>query len=302
MKKTILIFLFLFSSCALLFSQSEINTKVSQIDTIPAAPILISPPNGSGTTLTPLMDWSDVPNADSYEIRFYTDSLLNQFWWSSSGITSSQITIPSGVLMGFQKYYWRVNASNSSGTGPSSTIWHFTTGQNLTLNLKAYLEGFWNGTTHVRDTISIYLQQSTAPFSLKDSTNVYFNTDGTSVSTFTNALNGNYYIVVRHLNHFETTSSVALAFTSGVPVNYDFTTDSSKARGHNMKKAGNKWVFYGGDPNGDGSIDGKDINLFEIYLPMPIHNDPRFDFNGDGSFDALDVQILVSNYGLTKAW
>jgi hypothetical protein len=172
---------------------------------------------------------------------------------------------------------------------------------NLTLNLKAYLEGFWNGTTHVPDSISIYLEQPTAPFTRMDSTNVLLLSNGTSIATFALAPNGNYFIIVKHLNHFETASSVTLSFLSGVPVNYDFTTDSTKARGGNMKKVGNKWVFYGGDANGDGSVDGKDVNEFIPRMPPGLF-DRRYDFNGDGWINALDVQILASNYGLTKAW
>ena len=168
---------------------------------------------------------------------------------------------------------------------------------NLTLNLKCYLEGFWNGTTHVQDSINIYLQQPASPFNRIDSAGAFLSSSGVTNATFTNAPAGNYYIAVKHLNHLETWSSSALAFSNNSPVNYDFTTDSSKALGNNMKKVGTKWVLYGGDANGDGSIDANDlVNL----IPMPLHYDRRWDFNGDGFVDVMDVAIFSSNYGLTK--
>jgi hypothetical protein len=40
----------------------------------------------------------------------------------------SEFRVPSGVLIHNGLYFWRVNASNSSGVGPWSTVWVFRTG------------------------------------------------------------------------------------------------------------------------------------------------------------------------------
>ena len=50
--------------------------------------------------------------------------------------------------------------------------------QNLSLNLKVYLEGFWNGLTQVSDTAKIYLANSTTPFAFVDSAAVLLSSIG----------------------------------------------------------------------------------------------------------------------------
>ena len=123
---------------------------------------------------------------------------------------------------------------------------------------------------------------------------------GISNPSFTKTASGNYYIVVKHRNHLETWSRLAQSFTSGTSVIYDFTTAANKAYGNNMKQVGSVWVFYGGDPNMDGSIDAMDISIFIAQFGY-TGSYLSCDFNGDGSVDAMDVQIIASNFGLTKA-
>lgn len=95
---------------------------------LPATPVLVSPVNGSiGIALTPLMDWTDVSGASSYRIQISTNAGFSSVVLDTSGISSSQINVPSGKLNGSIIYHWRVNASNSAGTGSWSTIWTFTT-------------------------------------------------------------------------------------------------------------------------------------------------------------------------------
>lgn len=168
----------------------------------------------------------------------------------------------------------------------------------LPLNLKVYLEGFWNGTTQVADTVRIYLAASSSPYAFVDSQKVVLSTSGTTSPTFTGASSGNYYIVVKHRNHLETWSRLPQTFTAGTPVAYDFTTDSAKAYGYNMKKVGSVWVLFGGDPNQDGSIDGIDIPIFISQFGSTGYL--SCDFNGDNDVNAQDVVIIASNFGLTK--
>ena len=107
-----------------------------------------------------------------------------------------------------------------------------------------------------------------------------------------------YYIILRHRNHLETWSRLPQVFATGTPVNYDFTTDSAKAFGYNMKKVGGVWVIYGGDPNQDGSIDADDIPIFISQYGLTGYL--SCDFNGDNDVNANDVAIIVANFGLTK--
>jgi hypothetical protein len=95
---------------------------------IPTAPMLISPANGSiDISLTPALDWGDVAYAISYRLQISIDSLFGTTAFDSSGLSVSNISIPSGKLATLKKYYWRVNATNVAGTGVWSTVWNFTT-------------------------------------------------------------------------------------------------------------------------------------------------------------------------------
>jgi len=42
---------------------------------------------------------------------------------------------------------------------------------------------------------------------------------------------------------------------------YNFTTDSAKAFGNNLKQAGSRWVVFGGDVNKNGVVELSDIIL-----------------------------------------
>lgn len=95
---------------------------------LPTVPALISPVNGSiGVLLTPLMDWSDASGVLNYEIQLSTNAGFTNIIFDSAGITASQITIPSGKLIGNVIYHWRVNANNSAGSSAWSSVWSFTT-------------------------------------------------------------------------------------------------------------------------------------------------------------------------------
>ena len=267
---------------------------------VPSAPVLLLPVNNSlGVSLTPLLDWNDVQFASGYRIQVSPDSLFSSTLWDTSSVVPSQVTVPSGKLTGLTKYFWRVNATNISGTGSWSSVWNFRTVQNLTLNLKAYLEGFWDGSSHVQDTVYVYLAGTLSPYTFADTAKVVLSATGTSPITFTKAPSGSYYIVVIHRNHLETWSKLGQSFVTNVAVNYDFTTAASQAYGDNMKQSGTAWVFYGGDPNMDGSIDGIDISIF--INEFGLQGYLSCDFNGDGDVNAMDVQIIINNFGLTKS-
>lgn len=91
----------------------------------PAAPSLIFPPNGAiGVSQPVTFDWGDVTGATSYRFQAALNSSFSNLIVDVSNITSSQYTTPAGTFgLGA---YWRVFASNSGGSGPSSEIWSFT--------------------------------------------------------------------------------------------------------------------------------------------------------------------------------
>jgi hypothetical protein len=98
------------------------------LQSLHSAPTLIAPPNGStGISLTPLLDWNDVPTAQVYRIQLSTNSGFSPAVLDTAGVAVSEFTISSGILLNNTLYYWHVNASNAAGTGQWSSSWVFTT-------------------------------------------------------------------------------------------------------------------------------------------------------------------------------
>lgn len=260
-------------------------------------PTLISPPNGAtGIVLTPTLDWGDVSGATGYRVQVATTTAFNPALIDQT-VTESQYTIPSGILQGYTTYYWRVATRNGSQLfGSFSANWNFQTVQTFNLNLKVYLEGFYNGTTGnmIPDTVSLYLAQNVSPYAFKDSSLAFVGTTGqTSTISFARATTGSYYIVVKHRNHLETWSKNPQSFTTGNAVNYNFTDSAGKAFGNNMKQVGTVWVFYGGDANQDGYILPSDYDIYKTQFGLWGYK--ACDFNGDSFVDGYDFPIFYSN-------
>jgi hypothetical protein len=96
----------------------------------PAAPNLLSPPNGAlNQPFTPTLDWNNVPTAQFYRVQVAYSPVFNYIVFDSSMVPLSEVSIPEFILSVNSQYYWRVNASNSGGisTSPWSSIWNFTT-------------------------------------------------------------------------------------------------------------------------------------------------------------------------------
>jgi hypothetical protein len=274
--------------------------KFTTVISVPVAPFLTTPANNStGISLTPALTWGAVSGASTYRIQVSTDSLFATTQYDTSGVAAVTVNVPAGKLLQGTKYYWRVNATNAGGAGPYSSVWNFTTlSLSLSLNLKVYLEGFWDGTNQISDTAIVYLASGTTPYAFVDTAKVVLSATGTASMNFNKVTTGSYYIVVNHRNHLETWSATPQAFVGGTPLSYDFTTAATKAYGSNMKQAGSVWVLYGGDANRDGSIDASDISVFILQFGNLGYYGA--DFNGDGSVDATDIIIILQNFGLIK--
>ncbi len=92
----------------------------------PSAPTLVSPANGStNISPSPLMDWLPVNYASYYRIQIASDSLFVSTVIDSASVTRDSLRVLPGLLLANNKYFWRVNAANLSGTGVWSEIWSF---------------------------------------------------------------------------------------------------------------------------------------------------------------------------------
>ncbi len=166
-----------------------------------------------------------------------------------------------------------------------------------TLKVTALIEGFYNLSTMVSDTIIAEIRNASAPFALAEAKNVVLNNLGFGKASFLNIAEGtNYYLVLKHRNSIETWSASGLSFTSGI-LNYDFTTAQNKAYGNNLVLKGTKWCIYSGDVNQDGLIDLGDVLLTDIDNLNFATGFRRTDVNGDNLIDLSDV-ILVDNNNL----
>jgi endonuclease/exonuclease/phosphatase family metal-dependent hydrolase len=165
------------------------------------------------------------------------------------------------------------------------------------VSLKVLIEGLYNGTTMIQDTVTVELRTITSPHTLVDQAKILLNNTGTGSGNFTNTSNGiQYYLVLKHRSGIETWSATGQTFTNGL-LTYDFTTGSNKAYGNNLKLVNGKWCLYNGDVNQDGFIDIQDLNL--VYTDN-IHGKTGYtstDLNGDLFTESDDlIKVFVNNF------
>lgn len=92
----------------------------------PAKPELVSPTDGSiDGELDLTFNWNPVKDAKSYGFQLSPSEDFTDTENNTSGIEEVSITVNN--LMPDTKYYWRVNAKNSSGISPWSEVWELTT-------------------------------------------------------------------------------------------------------------------------------------------------------------------------------
>ncbi len=162
-------------------------------------------------------------------------------------------------------------------------------------NFKVLMEGFYNGSSMVPDTVTVELRSSAAPYNFIDQSKIILNSNGEGSGKFYSAQNGMpYYIVVKHRNALETWSASPQTFTSNA-LTYDFTTAANKAYGNNLKLIGSKWCIFEGDVNRDGFIDASDLNSVFLDNVNGVTGYTASDLNGDLFTEIEDVYIVFIN-------
>lgn len=162
------------------------------------------------------------------------------------------------------------------------------------INLKFGIEGFWNGTVQVSDTLRLYLRNSSSPYNIIDSAKTVLNSNGEGIFAFPNAPSGTYYISTRHRNALETWSGTAIVVVKGNN-SYDFTTSSSQAYGNNIVLKSSRYCAYSGDVNHDGSVDLADGSLVDNDVYNFVSGYVDTDVNGDNTTDISDLSIVDNN-------
>ena len=93
-----------------------------------APPTLLSPGNGSSNQLlNPLLQWTSVSLATSYDLQLGTDSTFASGILISDSLFADTSRTLNGLSAG-TVYYWRVRSRNASGPGVYSPVWSFSTG------------------------------------------------------------------------------------------------------------------------------------------------------------------------------
>jgi hypothetical protein len=211
-------------------------------------------------------------------------------------------TVPTGATTG------SITVINGSCNGASSGS--FTILANASLNLKAYLQGYYagsglmtavlsnqgvNANTNQVDTITVELRDSATGANVEASAKGVILTDGTISLSLPGSVVGNsYYIVVKHRNSLQTWSAAAVIMAS--TTSYDFTTAATKAFGDNMIEVETgKFAIFSGDINQDEFIDPFDYPSFDIDNINFESGYKATDLNGDGFIDPFDYPIFDIN-------
>lgn len=168
----------------------------------------------------------------------------------------------------------------------------------IDLHLTVLLEGHvFSPTPRDRDTVTVTLRTAIPPYNIVESQKGYLDTLGKKIFNFSQGEeNVRYYIVVSHRNHITTWSRAGGELFTGGSLNYDFTTDLSKAYSNNMKMVFGKATFYTGDIDQDGIVDASDLSaldndsynyVFGSYVVT--------DLNWDEFVDASDLSLCDNN-------
>ena len=159
------------------------------------------------------------------------------------------------------------------------------------------------GPNAVIDWVLVELRDATTPTTvisqangLMKSNGGIVGTDGISNLIFTDAPDGDYYVVVRHRNHLAIMSSTPITLSRAAPAFIDFTTGTAFGTNPMHVFGDGATALIATDSNADGSVNAadraaawNDRNLTG-YLPT--------DFNLNGTCNAADRAMVWNNRNL----
>jgi len=104
-----------------------VSVLINLTCTRPGPPSLVSPANGATNISTsPVLQWTSVPEATSYDVEVCTDSLCSLVV-RSANVTETTWQV-SPALNTATIYFWRARARNACGTSAWTPPWSFATG------------------------------------------------------------------------------------------------------------------------------------------------------------------------------
>ena len=185
-----------------------------------------------------------------------------------------------------------------------------TEGETLSLNLKLFIEGYYDGASTMKpvkfnqdfvspltdvENITVELRNSTAPYAIAGTATTMLKTNGTATCRFPTTPSGSYFIAVKTRNAVETWSKTPQSI-GRFPLNYNFTTSANQAYDDNLQNlGGNIFGFFTGDINLDTSVDPADYSLWETDANAFLFGSYATDLNGDGEVGPSDYSIWEAN-------
>lgn len=205
--------------------------------------------------------------------------------------------------------------ANGCSNSSSQTV-TVNTCNDITVNMKIWLQGYYlpgptsntgsmqpvlnnqsvlNSLATETDSVTVELHDVTTAF--VDSKVAVVHTDG-SLSVTLPQPEGNYFIVLKHRNSFQTWSLNTIACTVNTPL-YNFTTAANQAlNDQQVEVETGVWAIYTGDLNHDDFIDGSDFPLYDAESASGGLFDGTYtatDMNGDGFVDGSDFPVFDLN-------
>ncbi len=215
------------------------------------------------------------------DLRLFKSTNSGGTWNYVNGVVNNQYnTITSSGINNFS--YW-----TAADSGAPLSI--------KTLNLIAFIEGFYNGTTMIPDTITVELHNTFLPYEVIEQIKTVLNSDGATVANSILASDAiPYYLVIKHRNSIQTWSANGQFFTDGI-LNFNFTTSQNQSYGNNLKNTYGKWCIFNGDVNFDEFIDGSDVSEIFNAAILGTSGYVITDLTGDDFVDGADVSTSYNN-------
>jgi photosystem II stability/assembly factor-like uncharacterized protein len=235
------------------------------------------------------MDWADLYNGTITGTAGYTAKTTDGgITWTERNPGSS--TLPGVSMIGkdtvFTSCDRNVNGAMFRLYDNISTV---------TFNTTVGIQGFWDGTSQVSDTVKCHLRNSNAPYNEVDVSKAYVDNYGFTTFSFNAATSGTYYLEITHRNSLETWSGLPQTIVPGGTYTYNFTTAANKAYGNNLILKSGRYCDYSGDVNQDGFVNLTDVISIFNASSLFTTGYTVTDVNGDNIVDLTDITIALNN-------
>ncbi len=249
--------------------------------------------------------------------RFYNISPAN-----NTGLNATLVYhYDNSELNGLNKNFLALYRSTNSGTnwtiqgGSKDTANNTVTYTNInafsywiaannplaaSVNITAIVDAYYNASTNTlnrRDTMTVYLRNSSSPYAAIDSAKILPDTITFSAIAYFNITpTGTYYITVKSKSSLEVWSKAGgQSYTAGSSMSYDFTSAQSQSYSNSTVLKNGRYCIVSGDLNQDGFVNGNDFTLFSQQFGLTGYL--RGDLNGDNVVNGNDFTSFSASFG-----